>query len=209
MYLNRPELLQGRNTILVIMIVLSSVFLFRVMMLHQEYLHFTQFDSKVVDAEVLRHYQKTKNSKTYDVLKLRIDGSIFYTTSYKKYEPLHYKTIMIKLFIKELSFYEYLHTFYLPSHIIKIYHDRSQKENLINVIEKQHESKIIEEIYKALFLAIPVSKEVRNSISALGVAHLLAISGFHLGLLSAIIFFILKPILRYYYKGTSKNYTNQ
>ena len=45
---------------------------------------------------------------------------------------------------------------------------------------------------------MPISKELREDITKWGIAHLVAISGFHLGILSAILFFLLKPIYTFF-----------
>jgi competence protein ComEC len=44
------------------------------------------------------------------------------------------------------------------------------------------------ELYGALFLALPISKILRERVTLLGVNHLLALSGFHMGLLWAVLY---------------------
>ena len=51
-------------------------------------------------------------------------------------------------------------------------------------------------LFKALFFAGPLDKPLRNQLSALGINHLLAISGFHLGVLGFILFFIVSSLYR-------------
>lgn len=50
---------------------------------------------------------------------------------------------------------------------------------------------MIRELFNALFLAIPVSSELRDIITAYGIAHVVALSGFHLVVLSFVIYWIL------------------
>ncbi|WP_228201266.1 ComEC/Rec2 family competence protein [Aliarcobacter skirrowii] len=50
---------------------------------------------------------------------------------------------------------------------------------------------MIIELFEALFLAVPVSKELRDVITAYGIAHVVALSGFHLAVLSFVIYWIL------------------
>ena len=58
--------------------------------------------------------------------------------------------------------------------------------------------KDIANIYQALYTATPLRKELQTTFSTLGVSHLLAISGFHLGVLSALLFFFLKPTYSFF-----------
>lgn len=56
----------------------------------------------------------------------------------------------------------------------------------------------MQELFGALFFALPVSKELRDEIAQWGISHLVAISGFHLGVLSSILYFLLKPLYRFF-----------
>jgi competence protein ComEC len=51
-------------------------------------------------------------------------------------------------------------------------------------------------LFKALFFAGNIPKDTREKLSALGINHLLAISGFHLAVLSFILFFLVKVIYK-------------
>jgi len=55
------------------------------------------------------------------------------------------------------------------------------------------------EIAKALILGEKdeISKELRERFSAVGIAHILAISGLHIGIIALVCFFLLKNILKY------------
>uniref|UniRef100_UPI003563EE14 ComEC/Rec2 family competence protein n=1 Tax=Sulfurimonas sp. TaxID=2022749 RepID=UPI003563EE14 len=53
-------------------------------------------------------------------------------------------------------------------------------------------------IYQALFSAAPLNKDLQTTFSTLGVSHLLAISGFHLGVLSGLLFFLIRPIYNFF-----------
>ena len=55
---------------------------------------------------------------------------------------------------------------------------------------------MITNFYQAIFLATPLQKELRRKVSKLGVSHLIALSGFHLGILSAVLFFLIRPLYR-------------
>jgi len=63
-------------------------------------------------------------------------------------------------------------------------------------IASQHENSQIVDFYQAIFLATPLQKELRKQVSILGVSHLIALSGFHLGILWGVLFFIFRPLYR-------------
>ena len=74
----------------------------------------------------------------------------------------------------------------------------SKLEKLKTYIKNQHKFGDLKEIFQALFFATNISKNTRAKIQKLGISHLVAISGFHLGLISAILYFILSPIYRFF-----------
>ena len=49
-----------------------------------------------------------------------------------------------------------------------------------------------------MFFAKSVSKELRNDVNHYGIAHLIAISGYHIGLLFSLIFFFLAPLYGFF-----------
>jgi competence protein ComEC len=66
-------------------------------------------------------------------------------------------------------------------------------------IDAQHDGKsAINTFYHAIFLADPLDRTLREKISNLGVSHLVAISGFHLGIMWLFIFGILFIPYRYF-----------
>jgi competence protein ComEC len=56
----------------------------------------------------------------------------------------------------------------------------------------------MKELFSALFLAEPISKSLRTDVSNLGISHLIAISGFHLGVLFTILYFLFRTIYIYF-----------
>ncbi|WP_187647275.1 ComEC/Rec2 family competence protein [Nitrosophilus labii] len=140
-------------------------------------------------AEVLNQYKK----KNYYVLKLKSeDGFTFYTTSKEDLKDLRgrrVEVLLIKTRFKK-NFFDFLKGFYTVSYIKGVLPDTSIKNRVSKVISLQHENSLSKELYNALFLAEPISKELREKLSFLGLSHLVAISGFHLGLIAAVIFFI-------------------
>ncbi len=160
---------------------------------HQNYKNLTRFDSDIITATVLSQYTKTKDGTKYQVLKMRSDnGVLFYTSAKSSLKNIKGKKIDLKIWAGKKSFYEYLRTFYAYTKIIYIHEKQTLKQILNDYIQKTHENDEIANIYKALYSATPMSQNLYTSFSTLGVSHLLAISGFHLGVLSGVLFFLLK-----------------
>jgi competence protein ComEC len=92
---------------------------------------------------------------------------------------------------KNLSFLDYLKGFYAKSiNFYKIEKITTLKDKIIEEINSSHNDEIIKELFQALFLAVPISKELRDICTNYGISHLIALSGFHLGVLSFVIYWI-------------------
>lgn len=165
---------------------------------YQNYQKFTRFDSALVEVTVLKQYTKSKNNRTYQVLKLKSeDGLTFYTTAKKSLQDVKDKKLTLEIWPKDLNFQGYLTTFYANSKIINIKENTSAKQKLDSYIFSSHENKSISNVYQALYTNAPVEEDIQNKFSNLGVSHIVAISGFHLAILSALLYFLLKPIYRF------------
>ena len=162
------------------------------------YKELTKFDSQLCDGIVLKQYPKTKltksgKTKTYQVLKIQSDnGFKFYTTTQSSTPDIKYKHIKLEIWAGNISFYEYIHGFYSFSKILQIHSNKSYKKRLNIFVDAQHQDKNASLIYQALFSAKQLPLELQTSFSILGISHLIAISGFHLGVLTTILFFLLK-----------------
>ncbi len=159
----------------------------------QNYKNLTHFNSVIINATVLKQYTKTKESKSYQILKLKSDNNItFYTSVKKSFPNAKGKNITLEVWAGEISFYEYLTSFYAYSRVKSIDETQTLKQELNSYIASQHQNEKITNIYQALFSATPLNRDLQTTFSFLGVSHLLAISGFHLGVLSALLFFLLR-----------------
>lgn len=163
-----------------------------------KYKQITTYSLHVNTFKVINAYEKTsKNDTTYTVLKLKNSDFTFYTTSWR---PLHVNigdTVEVGLFTKTIDFYSYMKGFFAN---IKFLHVKGKKTTplLVQYVQNQHTSTIAREFYNAIFFAKNISQDLRLDIVKWGIAHLVAISGFHLGILSSILFFLLKPIYMFF-----------
>ncbi len=171
-------------------VVLSLLF---VINLYLEYLNYQKLDfSKPtsLDAQILLQYPKTNNQKTYFVLKLQSKGMIFYTTIKEPLKNLQYRHAHFFGKIKPCSFLESLRSCFFQTFSFSLTRKQDFKSYLRHLIDSAHENALVSNLYRALFIGDSLNKDLRDKANALGINHLLAISGFHLGILSASVYFL-------------------
>jgi competence protein ComEC len=153
---------------------------------YQQFKQLTQFNDYITRAWVEKQYIK----KDRWVLKLQsMDGFSFYTTSKDDLRPLHGYEVEVRLFTRKLNFFSFLKGFYVPSKILSRLERKQERYIIMDRLSQIHQNSTVP-LFKALFLAGPIDKVTRDKLSAWGINHLLAISGFHLGVLSGILFFV-------------------
>ena len=164
------------------------------------YQHLTSSKFIHIKAKVINQYPKTnKHGRTYYVLKLKSeDGYRFITTSYEDIKDLKGREVRIGLITDKVRFLDFLRSFYAPSFELELldYHD-SVKKRLQAYITSQHQSSLMQELFSALFLATPISKELRTHVSMLGISHLIAISGYHLSFLFGLLYLLFSKPYHY------------
>ena len=206
--IEKVSLLNSKRDFLAFVFLLCFILFYSLLINYNNYKILTRFDSAIVNATILKQYTKTKLNKrgklkTYQVLKLKADeGFTFYTAKPMKFKSLIAKKVQIEIWPKEMNFYKFLSNFYASSKVLSIEKKTSLKEHLNLVIAEQHDNQDIAKLYQALFSATSLPKDLQTLFSTLGVSHLIAISGFHLGVLSALLFFLVK----YPYKFLQNRY---
>ena len=199
--LEKPKLFLSAKEFWLVVTILVAFIAIRFLFLYQEYQGFVQKPFYYTEVDVLQQYSKTKNNHTYTVLRLYSNslGLSFFTRTYRQ-DNLLDKRVRLKLFpSKQIGFIDYLSAFYIRSEINAVSNKAETfKSVVLNHIAKQHDYPMIAQFYQAIFLANPLPKELRESISKLGISHLIALSGFHLAILSTALFFLFKPLYRYF-----------
>jgi competence protein ComEC len=196
--MEKPKLFETQKQFVLTLAVLLLLLLVRLGYAYQTYREFTSLPFFYTTAEVLTAYEKKKENSSYQVLKLKSrEGHTFYTTTHRK-EDLSHAHLRIELFPdKSISFWDYLGTCYIKSRIKKVYpQPRDLKTELMDTVSKQHRDPALQRFYNAIFFAAPLSKCDRETISRLGVSHLVALSGFHLGILWGLIYGVLLILYR-------------
>ncbi len=161
--------------------------------LYLEYLNYQKLDfSKPtsLNAQILLQYPKTKDQKTYFVLKLQSKGMIFYSTIKEPLKNLQYRHAQFFGKIKSCSFLESLKSCFFQTYSFSLTRKQDFKSHVRHFIDSAHSNALVGNLYRALFIGDSLNKDLRDRANALGINHLLAISGFHLGILSASVYFL-------------------
>jgi len=199
--LRLPPLFKTKKEFFAVSFVLVAIIALRLFFVYQDYINFKKLNNYYyTKAQVLRVYQN-KNSST--LLKLKTEDNLKIFLYSKKSPPKELDWLNIKIKPKEgLSFIDYLKGFYVNGEIVdKIAQGFDRKSLLKKKISKQHENSNLANFYNAIFLAEPLNKNLRDAISNLGVSHLVALSGFHLGIIWAVVFALLYLPYRALHKG--------
>ncbi|WP_194148878.1 ComEC/Rec2 family competence protein [Helicobacter pylori] len=161
--------------------------------LYLEYLNYQKLDfSKPtsLNAQILLQYPKTKDQKTYFVLKLQSKGMIFYSTIKEPLKNLQYRHAQFFGRIKPCFFLESLKSCFFQTYSFSLTRKQDFKSHLRHFIDSAHSNALAGNLYRALFIGDSLNKDLRDRANALGINHLLAISGFHLGILSMSVYFL-------------------
>jgi competence protein ComEC len=197
--LEKPKLFLTLKEFWFSMLFLFLLLLVRLFFLHQEYSEFKEKPFFYTSVDVIQAYEKWSSDRYYTILKVyspTLDMNFFSRTRVRV-DDLS-PSLRLKLFPhKDMKFSDYLGTSFIFSKINEVEEvKKMEKDSLLKFIEEQHSNSMVASFYKAIFFATPLSKELRREVSSLGVSHLIALSGFHLAILSGVIFFIIRLVYR-------------
>ena len=188
--LPKPKLFASTRSFVWVVFLLLLLIAFRLFFSWQTYCDFISKPFYYTYATVLLDYPKSDGKRHYRVLKLQSDeGLVFYTTHYRPKDFSHYR-LRLQLFpTDQITFWDYLGTFYLKSTIKKeLLLPMRFKERLLGQIESQHQDKALASFYTAIFFAQRLETNLREKVALLSLSHLVALSGFHLGILWGVIY---------------------
>ena len=180
--------IQNYNKKLALIFFLIFIFLINLSIEYNKYLDFIDEEVYEVKAEVLNIYEKPKNN----ILRLKTQNFDFFTNIDKSEEVKKSDMLSIAIISLNISFYDYLKGFYATT----IYFDKIEKtpkfiDKIIEKINSNHEDEMIKELFQTLFLGTTISKELRDICTNYGISHVIALSGFHLAVLSFTIYWVL------------------
>lgn len=200
----RKSIFENAREVYVFCLACALVFALNLGFSYYKFCEFKSQNGVILQAKILQNYEKTNaKGKIYRVLKLKTNDFSFYTTTRTDFDAGANEQILIGAENKNVKFKEYLSgSFFMPSYgtIELRYASNGEwvRDKIYAFIAAQHESEKMTELFTALFLAAPVGKELRQDVNFYGVAHLIAISGYHLGLIFCFLYFIMRPTYRYF-----------
>lgn len=166
---------------------------------YSKFTDFKRFDDPLIRAEVIDQEIRLINDQPKTSMKLRLDNGALCRCVMSPYlRDLRGREVLVELQIKNITFLDYLKGFRTRGSILEVYPQLSLKERWYRSIAQVHDEPRMQELYGALFVATPMSQEFQTLVGAMGLSHILSISGYHFGILSLIAFFFLRPVYRWF-----------
>lgn len=165
---------------------------------YHRYRDLTRFDDPLVRAEVIDQEVRLIGGKPKTSMKLRLENGSSCRCAMSPYlRDLRGRDVQVELQVAKITFLDYLRGFRARGVITEVYPPLSLKERWYRKIALSHEDQTMRELYGALFVATPMSQEFQTLVGAMGLSHILSISGYHFGILSLIAYFFLRPAYRW------------
>lgn len=195
--MNSLQLISTKKQLYTFVFLLSFIFLFNVLYEYSNYIDLKKEEIYSSKFRIVNIYDK----EDYYVIKLQNDAFFFFTSISKENQFEKLDFIDVSFITTSISFYDFLKGFYAKSIYFENYMvSNDLKKYLFNKINANHEDIRVSELFNALFLAIPISKENRQIYTDLSISHLIAISGFHLAILIFIVYSIVYLAYCYLHK---------
>ena len=179
---------ENYNKQLALTLFLLFIFLINLSIEYNKYLDFIDEEVYEVKAEVLNIYEKPTNN----ILRLKSQNFDFFANINKSEDIKKSDMLSMAIISLDVSFLDYLKGFYAKI----IYFNKIEKtpkfiDKIIIKINSNHEDEMIKELFQTLFLGTSISKELRDICTNYGISHVIALSGFHLAVLSFTIYWVL------------------
>lgn len=179
------------------------IFIIFIISLALEFYNYKAFlNAKTIEAQVLLQYKKP--DKNYYVLKLKsLKNEVFYTTSRDDLKDLRGRFVSVYGKVgNDCTFDKYLQSCFFIGFSISLLSKKDYLANIKDYINRQHDdiysdkndefgANLFSQMYNALIFATPMPKTLRDSANIFGIAHIFAISGFHLSILALVFYGIL------------------
>lgn len=166
-----------------------------------EYYQFTElktFDDPLVRAEVIDQEIRLIGDRPKTSMKLRLENGSSVRCAMSPYlRDLRGREVLIELQVAKVTFIDFLKGIHTRGLIVEVYPPLSLKEQGYRRIAADHEDQWMKELYGALFVATPMSQEFQALVGAMGLSHILSISGYHYGIISLVVYFLLRPPYRW------------
>ena len=179
---------ENYNKQLALTLFLLFIFLINLSIEYNKYLDLIDEEVYEVKVEVLNIYEKPTNN----ILRLKSQNFDFFANINKSEDIKKSDMLSMAIISLDVSFLDYLKGFYAKI----IYFNKIEKtpkfiDKIIEKINSNHEDEMIKELFQTLFLGTTISKELRDICTNYGISHVIALSGFHLAVLSFTIYWVL------------------
>lgn len=169
--------------------------------LSYEYYQFTKiktFDDPLIRAEVIDQEVRLIGDVPKTSMKLRLENGASVRSAMSPYlRDLRGREVQVELQVAKVTFLDFLKGMHTRGIITEVYPSLSLKEQWYRRIASVHEDQWMRELYGALFVATPMSQEFQTLVGAMGLSHILSISGYHYGIISLIAYFLLRSPYRW------------
>ncbi|KIM11003.1 MAG: hypothetical protein KU37_07785 [Sulfuricurvum sp. PC08-66] len=195
------SLLKSGRDWLYFLLFASLVATFSLLFSYQRYLDFRTFDSYTLEGIVTQQAQLlSKEQMPFWRLSLDTPSMRVTTLSFLPLGDLVGQKVRITIDTDTTSFIDYLTHTFAQSDLVALLPHRSLQWHLIDATHAQHSHPLMQNLYGALFFLEPISPHLRTILTTLGVNHLAALSGYHLGFLATLLWGVLwlvyKPLHR-------------
>jgi len=173
------RLLENKKEYALFLLLLLIVYMANMGYLYMKYEGFIGEELIKTSGQVLNIYPKP----SYNVIKIHNEDMIFFTTILKDSKISKMDYIDLVITSKGIDFLSYLKGFYTQSFSVRLRVKDTFKNRLFQDVLAQQTNKQVAELFNAIFFAVPLGVEIRDFCAVFGISHLIAISGFHLGII--------------------------
>lgn len=173
-------------------LILLLIFFFTISKEYRLWKEFTSDEIYQTTGKIVNIYPKEDKKSLNNIAKVETKHFSFFTPIPKKLSLQKADTISLIIVSQKITFYNYMKGFFAPSFSIELIPSAlSVVENIHQKVREQHQNGAIGDFYNTLFFATPLDRSIQNLCAIYGISHVVAISGFHLGIISVVLFFIL------------------
>jgi competence protein ComEC len=174
-------------------VLLLCIFFFTISKEYSFWKELTSDEIYQTTGKIVHIYPKEDKKSLNNIAKIETEHFTFFTPIPKNLPLKKTDTISLIVVSQKITFYDYMKGFFAPSFSIELIPSSlSIVENMHQKVREQHANDAIGDFYNTLFFATPLDKSIQNLCAIYGIAHVVAISGFHLSIISVVLFFILR-----------------
>lgn len=186
------KLINNKKEWLFVSFLLLIIFFFTISKEYHIWKEFTSDEIYQTTGKIVNIYPKEDKRSLNNIAKVETEQFTFFTPIPKNINLKKTDSISMIVVSQKITFYDYMKGFFAPSFSIEHIHSSiNTVENIQNLVREQHKNGAIGDFYNTLFFATPLDKDIQNLCAIYGIAHVVAISGFHLTIISIVLFFIL------------------